>query len=239
MRLRVFLQNPSQDQRHRARLACAGGAEHGEVLAQQVVNLDHRRDARILLYVPDADRGVLIGGIGHRQFGLGRARHDVAETRIAGYAAPEALRVAIVVLRQFANELHFDDAHFLRLVVMGRSRAAQRRNQRQRHRLFSVDLQQRADFRRTFRAGRERIVGIEKNDRVCTCNRDDAADALVRGVHLARGAGCILTGTAHLGVTLGGRMRHRIRRCLRGYCSWPCRRRLIQFRLANGRCRES
>ena len=103
-----------QNQRHRAGLAGAGGAQNGKVLAQQVVDLDHRGNARILLDMTNADRAVMVGGVRHGQFVLRGARNHVAKARIRRHATAEALGIALVVLGQFTNELHLDDAHFLR-----------------------------------------------------------------------------------------------------------------------------
>ena len=49
----------------------------------------------VLLDAADADRGVLVAGIGHRQLVLAGAKDEVAERRIGRDAAPEARRPAV------------------------------------------------------------------------------------------------------------------------------------------------
>ena len=89
MGLRILFQDAAQDQRHGAGLAGAGGAQHGEMLAQHFVDLDHRRNGFVLLDVADADRRVGIAGIGLFELALVGAEDDVAERGIARNAAPE------------------------------------------------------------------------------------------------------------------------------------------------------
>ena len=59
VRGRILLQDGAQDERRRAGLAGAGGAEDGEVLAEQIVDADHRRDRWILPDAADAHRVAL------------------------------------------------------------------------------------------------------------------------------------------------------------------------------------
>ncbi len=82
VRLRVLVEDRAQDQRGGAGLAGAGGAENGEVLAEQVVGLDHRRDGRVLSQRTDPDGVVADRGKRGDQFCLGRHPDAVAERRI-------------------------------------------------------------------------------------------------------------------------------------------------------------
>ena len=54
--VRPRIEDLLQDQRDAARLADAGGAEHGEMLAQHFVDVDVGADGGVLLQVPDVDR---------------------------------------------------------------------------------------------------------------------------------------------------------------------------------------
>ena len=132
MGLRVLLEDAPEDQRHRAGFAGTGGAQHGEMLAEQFVDLHHRRDGGILLDMADADGGVGIAGIGLRQFVLAGAEHHIAERGIGRDAAPERFRQAVLVHRQFADELDLDDPELLVVLRMRRHRRTQRRDERQR-----------------------------------------------------------------------------------------------------------
>ena len=134
MGLRVLLENAPQDQRHRAGFAGAGGAEHGEMLAEQLVDLDHRRDRGVLLDMADADGGVGVAGIGLGELVLAGPEHDIAERGIGRDAAPEAFGRPVLVLRQFADELDLDDPQLLVVLRMRRHGRAQRRDQRERDR---------------------------------------------------------------------------------------------------------
>ena len=78
-----------QDQRERARLADAGGAEHREMLAQHLVDVDVGADRAVLLQVADLDHG-LAGQVEHQaELGFADRQDRVADRRIGRDAAPE------------------------------------------------------------------------------------------------------------------------------------------------------
>ena len=148
------------------------------MLTQQLVDLDHGRDRAVLLDRTDADRALGIAGIGHGELVLAGPRHDIAERRIAGNAAPEELRGAGLVLRQLADELDLDDPKLLVAVAVRRHRGAQRRNQRERDRGRRIDLEQRADFRALDRGSARQAIAIVKEQNGMTAgDRNDAAEA--------------------------------------------------------------
>ena len=68
MGLGVFFQDAAENQGHGAGFAGAGGAQHGEMLAQHFIDLDHGGDRGVLLDVADANGGIGIAGIGFREF---------------------------------------------------------------------------------------------------------------------------------------------------------------------------
>ena len=92
------LQDLLQEQRDAARLADAGRAEHGEMLAQHFVDVDAGVDRRVLLQVPDGDRV----GAGHvvdePQLLVGEEGGRIADRRIVGDAALEVRRAGRVLL---------------------------------------------------------------------------------------------------------------------------------------------
>ena len=92
--VRPRLENLLQDDGDAARLADAGGAENGEVLADQIVDVDVDADVRVLLQV--ADMGVVGVGaaVDQAQFALAQHRGGIADVRILGDAALEARRAA-------------------------------------------------------------------------------------------------------------------------------------------------
>src|SRR5438105_2638611 len=89
MRLRVHFENAAENERHRTGLAGSRGAEDGEVLAEQLIDLHHRRDRGILLNVADADGALGVAGIGLGKLFVAGAEHHVAERGIARNAAVE------------------------------------------------------------------------------------------------------------------------------------------------------
>ena len=94
VRSRIALEDRAQDERRGARLAGAGGAEDGEVLAEQLVDADHGRDGGVLTDAADAHRATRVAAEGGYQLGLGGDAHAIAERRIGGDAAGEYRRLA-------------------------------------------------------------------------------------------------------------------------------------------------
>jgi hypothetical protein len=181
--LRVADEDALQDQRHDARLAGAGGAQHGEVLAQQLVQLGHRRDRGVLVDMAYANGLGEVAGIGPGKLTLAGAPDHVAERRIGGDAAAEAAVLVrfgrlVDVPRQLADELHLGDPELLVRSLVGRRRGAQRRDQRQRGGVQRVDLQQGADLGVLHAAQAGELGGIQQDDGVAAGDRDDAPDAL-------------------------------------------------------------
>ena len=52
---RIAFEDRAQDEGRRARLARTGGAENGEVLAEQLIDPDHRRNGAVLADAADTD----------------------------------------------------------------------------------------------------------------------------------------------------------------------------------------
>ena len=71
-------------------LADAGGAEHGEMLADHFGAVDVAADAGVLLQVPDIDRARAGHLVDDAQLGIGHHGDAVADRRIVGDAALEA-----------------------------------------------------------------------------------------------------------------------------------------------------
>ena len=109
MRLGILLKDGAEDQRGRARLAGARGAQNGEVLAQHFVHADHGGDRIVLADAANAHRGVGRCRKRLQQF-LARGDPDaVPERRIGCNTALESGHDALLVLGQFADQPEFGD----------------------------------------------------------------------------------------------------------------------------------
>ncbi len=86
---RPRIQNPAQQQGDAARLADAGRAEHGEMLAHHLVDIDVGADRGVLLQLSDIDRGRPGGIEDQAEFVLGHEVGVVADHRIVRDAALE------------------------------------------------------------------------------------------------------------------------------------------------------
>ena len=87
--VRPRIEDLLQDHDDAARLADAGGAEHGEVLAQHVVDVDIGADAGILQQRSDVDRVRSGQIVDEAQLAVGNQRRRIADRRIGGDAALE------------------------------------------------------------------------------------------------------------------------------------------------------
>jgi hypothetical protein len=96
--VRPRLENLAQQQRDAARFADTGGAEHREMLAHHVVDIDAGRDRGVLLQRADVD-GARAGHVEDQpQLVLRDQLHGIADHRIFGDAALEELPAPVVVL---------------------------------------------------------------------------------------------------------------------------------------------
>ncbi len=127
---RVLLQDGAQDERRGAGLARAGRAEDGEVLAEQLVDADHRGNSAVLTDAADADRAAGLAAEGSAQLRLRRDAHAVAERGICGDAAREDGRLAGLVAPQLADEAELGDPDLGFVIAMRRNRDAQSRHDR-------------------------------------------------------------------------------------------------------------
>ena len=93
-----FCRIEREDQCRRARLAGSGRAENGEVLAEQIVDGDHRRDRRILPDATHAHRVLLVAAEGEVQLLARGNAHPVAESGIDRHAAVERRGAAVRTL---------------------------------------------------------------------------------------------------------------------------------------------
>ena len=82
-------ENLLEDERDRRRLADAGGAEHGEVLAQHFLEVDVGGNGRVELEAADLDRLAAIDAVDDGNVAGAEARDGVADCRIARNAALE------------------------------------------------------------------------------------------------------------------------------------------------------
>ena len=96
--VRPRIEDLAQDQRDAARLADAGGAEHGEMLAQHVVDVDVGADRRVLLQVADVDRVGARDVVDQPQLVARDQRGRIADRRIVGDAALEVVRAVVALL---------------------------------------------------------------------------------------------------------------------------------------------
>jgi hypothetical protein len=101
-----------QQQRHRARFADAGRAEHREMLAQHFIDVEAGRDRRVLLKLPDFDHaraGILEN---QAQFAGTDDACRIADRRIIGDAALEIGRCGFMVA-DFADQVDLRDGDLL------------------------------------------------------------------------------------------------------------------------------
>ncbi len=185
--VRPRVENLLQDDGDAARLADAGGAENGEVAADQIVDVDMHRDVGVLLQV--ADMGAIVVGkaVDGAQVVFGHELGAVADIGIVGDAALEVL-AAVLADAQFA-----DQVEPRQLAEAGRRACGCRQRlladfgdhpddetfrRGQRHEL--------AD-RRHFAEGRARA---ELNARLRAGNGDDASDRIGLRGHASVLGGC-------------------------------------------------
>ena len=102
--VRPRVEDLAQDQRDAARLADAGGAEHGEMLAQHFVHVDVGADGRVLLQLPDVDRVGAGDVVDQPQLVARDQGCRIADRRIVGHAALEIMRT-VVALLEFAHHV--------------------------------------------------------------------------------------------------------------------------------------
>ena len=172
--VRAGVENLLQDDGDAARLADAGGAENGEVAADQIVDIDVNANIRVLLQV--ADMGVVgIGGaIDQAQFALAEHRSAVADVGIFGDAALKT-RCAARARQKFADQIKMRD-FAERLAATGHLRRllADIGDQADDNRLGGGQAHEAADRRRLAGSGaRGKIDG-----RLRTVHRDNATDRL-------------------------------------------------------------
>ncbi len=175
--VRARPQDLLQHQHHRARFPDAGGPEHGEVLAQHVVDVDIGADRAVLLEMPDLDHGCACDVEDQPQLARAHRKHRIADRRIFGDAALE--------LGGRRRRL-FDLAH---QIDVGRGMAAELLGERRR---LDRDLGDDADEQRLPRTDAEKladrgsrlVAAIERRaqqayGRLRTTHGDDAADRLL------------------------------------------------------------
>ncbi len=85
--IRPRLENLVQEQRHAGRFADAGGAEHGEVLREHLLDVDIGDDGRILLQGADIDLIRAARRIDRAELLVGDQLDGIADGRIVGDAA--------------------------------------------------------------------------------------------------------------------------------------------------------
>ena len=87
--IRPLLQGLLQQKRNAVGLADAGGAEHGEVLAHQLLDVDLRRDGRVLLQHADIGRLAAPAAVDQPELAVAHQHRGLADRRIFGDAALE------------------------------------------------------------------------------------------------------------------------------------------------------
>ena len=102
--VRPRVEDLAQDQRNAARFADAGGAEHGEMLAQHFVDVDVGADGRVLLQVADVDRVRAGDVVDQPQLVADDQRGRIADRRIVGDAALEIV-LAVIALLDLAHHV--------------------------------------------------------------------------------------------------------------------------------------
>ncbi len=191
MRGRVLGENCAQDERGGARLAGAGGAEDGEVLAQQLVDPHHGRNGAILADAADTHAGLEIAAEGRLELGLGGHPRAVAERGIGGDTAGEDACLAALVLPQLAHEAELGDPDLYLAVAMRRHRHAERGDNGKHHGLGRINGEQRAHVGALVVLDVAFVCRIEKDDRLRAGDRDDAPDRSI-------GRGGALSGARHV-----------------------------------------
>jgi hypothetical protein len=85
-KVRLLIQNLLQDDSNAVRLADTGGAEHREVLAHQILDVDLRRNRVVLLQYADWIE-IGVAAIDDAQFAIGHQHRRFADDRIFRDAA--------------------------------------------------------------------------------------------------------------------------------------------------------
>jgi hypothetical protein len=149
------LENGAQQHRDAAGFSCAGAAQDGAVLADQLIHLDHCRNAAILREGPDRNRLLVAPHIGASQLVGRRCIDRVAERRITEDAAQERAYGLVVVFGELTDQLKLRHADFRLSVPLRRNRDAQGRNETENDAARRVDLENRAEFGAPGRAHRK------------------------------------------------------------------------------------
>ena len=92
--VRPYPQNLGQHENHGARLTHPGCAEHGEVFAQHVIDIDIRGYGAVLLQVSDDHHGAAGKAVNRAQLAAAYSDYRIPDCRILGYAALELSRRA-------------------------------------------------------------------------------------------------------------------------------------------------
>ena len=139
---RVLLQDGAQDQRGGAGLAGTGGANDGEMLAEQIIDADVGRDCRILPDATDAHGVAAVAAEGLLQLLARGNAHPVAQR---GYTETPRLKEAaraVGRLPQLADQAELGDPQLALALALGRYRHAQCRDDGQHHGIGGLDREQ-------------------------------------------------------------------------------------------------
>ena len=177
--VRTGIENLLQDDGDATRFADAGGAENGEVTADQIVDVDMNADILVLLQVTDMGVVGIGGAIDHAQFTLAEHGRAIADVGIFGDTALKA-RCATVAVEKFADQVEVRDLAE-RLAATGHLRRllADIGDQTDDDRLGGGQAHEAADRRRLAVSGAPGQI----DGRLRTVHRDDAADRLRNGSH--------------------------------------------------------
>ena len=199
MRRRILFEDRAQDQRRGARLAGAGRAEHGEVLAEQLVDADHCRDRAVLPDGADTHRCAVAAAESNFKFSLHGDADAITESGVNGDAAIEKRAPGIGGLQQLADETELRDPDFVVAFALRWHRHAQGRDDREHGGIGGVDREQSSHFRAVGERTNAGLAGrIEQHDRLRSRHGHDAADGRIQ-----RAAFVLLTAHAlHLGSIL-------------------------------------
>ena len=108
LRLAFLLENLVENERHGRRLADAGGAENGEVLAQEFLEIDIGGHRGVEAQVADLDRFAGVDAMDEADVLTVQARNAVADHRIVGDAALEECLFRLIA-PDLAHEIDVGD----------------------------------------------------------------------------------------------------------------------------------
>ena len=169
------LEDLAQDERDAGRLADAGGAEHGEMLAHHVVDIDVGIDARVLLQGPDVDPPRRRDVVDELKLVMSQEIGGVADQRVLGHAALEE-RLAVVLPLDLAEKIQLTDGMVGEIVPGRGSRRGDLGDHADQEGGSGTDREELADSRVGVRGRAIPARDVEAHARLRAVDRNDPSE---------------------------------------------------------------